>query len=133
MRRALFGWAFSLLLVAATPAAAGVEVVIACGSQGQDQQACQIGAEAWAKTTGNTVKLVAVPADSGQQLTQFQQLFAAGSADVDVFRLDIVWPGTVAGHMIDLKPHVTDAELKQHFPAIVQNNTVGGKLVALPW
>lgn len=133
MRRALFGWAFSLLLVAATDAAAGVEVVIACGSQGQDQEACQLGAQAWAKTTGNTVKLVAVPADSGQQLTQFQQLFAAGSADVDVFRLDIVWPGTVAGHMVDLKPHVTDAELKQHFAAIVQNNTVGGKLVALPW
>src|SRR3954470_11977278 len=120
-------------LLAAADAAAGVEVVIACGSQGDDQVACQAGAEAWAKSTGNTVRLVAVPTDSSQQLTQYQQLFAAGSSDVDVFRLDIVWPGMVAGHMVDLRPHVTDAELSQHFAPIVQAVTVDGKLVALPW
>jgi trehalose/maltose transport system substrate-binding protein len=150
MRRALSGWLCSVVLVAAAagcprqeavdagvaqgpPAKSSVEVVIACGSQGQDQEACQAGAEAWARSTGNTVKLVAVPASSSQQLALFLQLFGAGSADVDVFRLDIVWPGTVAGHMVDLKPHFTDAELKQHFPLIVQSNTVGGKLVAIPW
>jgi len=131
--RALFGWVLCAALGAATSAAAGVEVVIACGSQGDDQVACQAGAEAWAKQTGNAVRLVAVPTDSGQQLTQFQQLFAARSADVDVFRLDIVWPGMVASHMVDLGPHVTGAELEQHFAPIVAANTVNGKLVALPW
>ena len=115
------------------PKPAPVEVTIACGSQGQDQEACQAGADAWAKSTGNTVKLVAVPSDSGQQLTQFQQLFAAGSADVDVFRFDIVWPGIVASHVIDLKPHFKDAELDAHFAPIVQANTIDGKLVAVPW
>ncbi|HEY8212203.1 MAG TPA: ABC transporter substrate-binding protein [Myxococcaceae bacterium] len=126
-------WVSIAALLAAADAPAGVEVVIACGSQGDDQVSCQTGAEAWAKSTGNTVKLVAVPTDSGQQLTQFQQLFAAQSSDVDVFRLDIVWPGMVAGHMVDLKPHVTDAELKQYFDPIVQAVTVDAKLVALPW
>jgi trehalose/maltose transport system substrate-binding protein len=123
----------AVALAAAGGASAGVEVVIACGSPGDDQSACQAGAEAWATSTGNTVRLVAVPTDSSQQLTQYQQLFAAGSSDVDVFRLDIVWPGMVAGHMVDLRPHVTDEELKRHFAPIVQANTVAGKLVALPW
>jgi trehalose/maltose transport system substrate-binding protein len=52
---------------------------------------------------------------------------------VDVFRLDIVWPGMVAGHMVDLRPHVTDEELGRHFAPIVNALTVDGKLVALPW
>lgn len=129
MRRCVLGAALAL----AGAASAGVEVVIACGSQGNDQSACQAGAGAWAKSTGNTVRLVAVPTDSNQQLTQFQQLFAAQSSDVDVFRIDIVWPGTLAGHLVDLKPHVGDAELQQHFAPIVRANTVNGKLVALPW
>lgn len=130
--RLALGLTLAVALIAA-PARAGVEVTIACGSQGQDQVACQEGADAWAKSTGNTVKLVAIPSDSGQQLTLYLQMLGAQSADIDVFRLDIVWPGTVARHLIDLKPSVTDAELKQHFPAIVQANTVDGRLVGLPW
>jgi trehalose/maltose transport system substrate-binding protein len=34
--------------------------------------------------------------------------------------------------VIDLKPHTKGAETK-HFPAIVENNTVDGKLIAMPW
>jgi len=133
MKRALLACIAGAALAAAGGASAGVEVVIACGSQGDDQSACQAGAEAWAKSTGNAVRLVAVPTDSSQQLTQYQQLFAARSSDVDVFRLDIVWPGMVAGHMVDLRPHVTGEELGRHFAPIVQALTVDGKLVALPW
>jgi len=45
----------------------------------------------------------------------------------------VIWPGILANHMIDLKQHLKPDAVAAHFPAIVENNTVGGKLVAAPW
>jgi trehalose/maltose transport system substrate-binding protein len=109
------------------------KLIIACGSVGTEAELCKSGAEAWAKKTGNTVELMSVPQDAGQQLAQFQQLLAAGSSDVDVIRIDVVWPGLVANHFLDLKPHFPAEVLQQHFQPIVENNTVNGKLIAIPW
>jgi trehalose/maltose transport system substrate-binding protein len=132
MKKVLAGLVAAVTLI--TPGLALAEkVVIACGSVGKEADLCKQGAEAWAKKTNNTVELMSVPQDAGQQLAQFQQLLAAGSSDVDVVRIDVVWPGLVANHFIDLKPFFSDDELKQHFQPIVQNNTVGGKLIAIPW
>lgn len=132
MIRQLVGLVACTAALVASPVRAA-EIAIACGSQGQDLTACKEGADAWAKATGNTVKMVPTPTDSGEQLTLFQQLLAAESTDVDVFRIDVIWPGILANHLMDLKAYVKDDELKQHFAPIVQNNIVDGKLVALPW
>ncbi|MBN1203625.1 MAG: ABC transporter substrate-binding protein [Myxococcaceae bacterium] len=132
MKKVLAG----LVAVAAlsTPSVALAEkIVIACGALGQEADVCKQGAEAWAKKAGHTVELMSVPTDAGQQLAQFQQLLAAGSSDIDVVRIDVVWPGIVANHFIDLKPYFPEDVLKQHFQPIVQNNTVNGKLIAIPW
>jgi trehalose/maltose transport system substrate-binding protein len=132
MRNVLAKLAVAVTLSVA-PQAAAATVTIACGSVGQDYEQCRLGAEAWAKKTGNEVKLQSTPQDASEQLTVFQQQLAAGSTDIDVYRIDVVWPGIVANHMIDLKPYVKDEVLNQHFPSLVQNNTVNGKLVAVPW
>lgn len=116
----------------AGPAAAET-LTLACGSVGQDVEQCQAGAEAWAKRTGHTVKVVPAPADASEQLTLYQQQLAAGSSDIDIYRIDVVWPGLLAGHLVDLAPSVPQEELAPHFPAMVENNRVGGRLVALPW
>jgi trehalose/maltose transport system substrate-binding protein len=100
---------------------------------GKEFELCKQGAEAWAKKTGNEVKLVSGSTDASEQLTMFQQQLSTGASDIDVYRVDVVWPGLLGAHLIDLKPYVSEAVLKQHFPAIVENNTVGGKLVAMPW
>jgi trehalose/maltose transport system substrate-binding protein len=42
-----------------------------------------------------------------------------------------VWPGTLGSFFIDLKQYANGAE-KEHFEAIVANNTIDGKLVAMP-
>ena len=36
-------------------------------------------------------------------------------------------------HAVDLKKHFNEADVAEFFPRIVQNNTVGDKLVSLPW
>ncbi|HMR34014.1 MAG TPA: ABC transporter substrate-binding protein [Geminicoccaceae bacterium] len=117
----------------ASPLAHAVTVSISCGAVGQELQLCQEGAEAWAKATGNEVKIVSTPNSATERLALYQQILAAGSADIDVYQIDVIWPGILANHMIDLAPHVPAEVAKEHFKAIVDNNTVGGKLVALPW
>jgi trehalose/maltose transport system substrate-binding protein len=132
MKKALAGLVAAAALV--TPTLASAETLhVACGSMGMERELCKQGAEAWAKKTGHSVEILSMSTDVSQELATLQQLMAAGSADLDVARVDIIWPGLVANSFIDLKPHIPEDVLKQHFPSIVQNNMVNGKLVAMPW
>ena len=87
----------------------------------------------WAKKTGNTLEYISRPNDATATLQQFQQYWAAKSADVDVYMIDVIWQGIAAPHAVDLKKYYKEDEIKQFFPAIIRNNTVGGKLVSIPW
>jgi signal transduction histidine kinase/ABC-type glycerol-3-phosphate transport system substrate-binding protein/CheY-like chemotaxis protein len=53
------------------------------------------------------------------------------SAPADVYSVDVVWPGVLAEHLLDLTPHL-GREAREHFPAIVANYVVNGKLLAMP-
>jgi trehalose/maltose transport system substrate-binding protein len=119
------GWA------APAPAYA-VALSLACSAVGRELELCREGAQAWARRTGNEVRLVSVPNSASERLALFQQLLAARAPDIDVFQIDVVWPGILAGHLVDLAPYIGDAA-RQHFAAIVANNTVRGRLVAMPW
>jgi trehalose/maltose transport system substrate-binding protein len=133
MRHVLFAMSLATTLTVPAVASAAETVAISCGTVGKEFELCKQGSEAWAKKTGNEVKLVSGPTDASEQLTVFQQQLSAGSSDIDVFRVDIIWPGILGAHFIDLKPYISDDVVQQHFPAIVKNNTVDGKLVAMPW
>ena len=91
---------------------------------------CRSGAEAWAAESGNRVKLVSTPADANERLALYQSLLAAGSTEIDVFQIDVVWPGILASHFIDLAPYIPAEERDGHFPVLIDNNTVDGALVA---
>jgi trehalose/maltose transport system substrate-binding protein len=108
------------------------EITISCGSVGQDYDSCKAGVEAWEKKSGHVAKLVASPTSSTEALALYQQLLAAGASDIDVIRIDVVWPGILGSFLLDLKPYSKGAE-KDHFESIVTNNTVDGHLVAMPW
>lgn len=113
--------------------AAGVTVAISCSSLGQEQALCRSGAEAWAQETGNRVELVSTPADANERLALYQTLLAAESPDIDVFQIDVVWPGSLASHFVDLRDYIPAAALKGHFDLLLTNNTVEDSLVAAPW
>lgn len=108
------------------------ELTISCGAVGQELEMCKSATQAWAVETGNQVKVVSTPNSTTERLALYQQLLAAGVSDIDVFQIDVVWPGLLANHLIDLKPYLGDAP-SRHFPVIIENNTVEGKLVAMPW
>jgi len=105
---------------------------LSCGSVGQELELCRSAAQAWAQRTGHTVDVVGTPAAANERLALYQQILGAGSDRVDVFQIDVVWPGLLAPHLLDLKPYSKGVE-KNHFDGVVHNNTVNGRLVAMPW
>jgi trehalose/maltose transport system substrate-binding protein len=115
------------------PAAAQTTVSIACGSVGIEFDVCKTGAEAWARKTGNQVRVVSTPKESNEILALYQQLLSARSGDIDVLRIDTVWPGLLASNLLDLKGRVDPQVVEQHFGPIIENDTVKGKLMAMPW
>jgi trehalose/maltose transport system substrate-binding protein len=132
LHRPLAILAAASLLALHPGSAPAAEITIACSALGKEQELCRTGAEAWAERTGHAVRLVSTPASAGEQLALYQQLLAAGAEDIDVFQIDVVWPGILARHFIDLAPAAGD-RTAEHFPAIIENNTVEGRLVAMPW
>jgi trehalose/maltose transport system substrate-binding protein len=119
-----------LLASLPVPARAQVTLAISCGAVGIEFQLCREAAEAWARETGNRVDLVSTPSGSTERLALYQQLLSARSADIDVLQVDTVWPGILANHLLDLSGRVGTEGV---FPALVRNNTVDGRLVAMPW
>ncbi len=117
--------------VMAVPAQAA-KLAISCGAVGQELTLCKQGVDAWAKKTGNEVDVISTPNSSTERLAVYQQMLAAGSSDVDIFQIDVIWPGILANHFIDLNKYMGD-EAKEHFQPIIANNTVDGRLVAMPW
>ncbi|HEX3721874.1 MAG TPA: extracellular solute-binding protein [Nitrolancea sp.] len=84
------------------------------------------------KDTGININVVPKPQDSTQNYATYQRFFQGKSTDVDVMMLDVIWPGSFAPHLVDLSQALAD-EAKLHFDTIIKNDTVDGKLVAMPW
>ncbi|SMB81878.1 ABC transporter substrate-binding protein [Deinococcus hopiensis] len=124
--------ALSLTSALAAAHAGAATVTIDCGA-GTAYDLCKAGVNRWAKKTGNTVKFFESPNSSNDHLGIIQQQLAARSSDIDVYLLDIIWPGLLSGQLVDLKGKVPESELNQHFKGILDANVVNGKLVAIPW
>jgi trehalose/maltose transport system substrate-binding protein len=137
LRRNAVRWFGSLLvasLITPTVFGAGATVRFAGDSDvGEGGRWTRAAAEEWAQKTGNKVEYISRPNDASATLQLFQQYWAAKSGDVDIFMVDVIWQGIAAAHAVDLKKYFKDDEIKAFFPRIIQNNTVNGKLVSVPW
>ena len=123
--------------VAATALALGVSAVSAAeityvsGAVGNAVENFKKIVAPWEAKTGHTVKLVPMPASTTDQFGQYRLWLAAGNGDIDLYQTDVIWAPQLADHFVDLS--ATAGELmKEHFPSIVESQTVDGKLVALP-
>ncbi len=116
----------------ASASASAVEVSISCSALGKEYEICKQGVDAWAKKTGNTVKIVSTPNSATERLALYQQLLAAGAGDIDVFQIDVVWTGILGQHLQDLTAK-GQSVVGQHLPAMVETSRVNGKLMAMPW
>ncbi|MGI9254990.1 MAG: ABC transporter substrate-binding protein [Thermomicrobiales bacterium] len=85
----------------------------------------------FSEATGIDTKIVRGPDSATERLAQYQQLLAAQATDVDAMMIDVIWPGILASHALDLKPAME--KNGAYFERIVANNTVNDVLVGIPW
>ncbi|CAN5818794.1 hypothetical protein BH23CHL2_BH23CHL2_07670 [soil metagenome] len=86
----------------------------------------------FAEATGINVEVIARPTDATETFSTYQRLFQAQSGDMDVLMVDVIWPGSFAQHLTDLSEAFSD-DIGRYYETIVENNTVDGKLVGIPW
>jgi trehalose/maltose transport system substrate-binding protein len=89
-------------------------------------------AKRFSRDTGIKVSVVPHPSASDQSYAQLARAFSSKSSSIDVAMLDVVWPGAFAPYLVNLKPKL-GKQAKLHIKSIVSNDTIGGKLVAMPW
>lgn len=131
MPRFLASLAAAAGLIASTGAWA-VEISVSCSALGKEYEICKQGVDAWAKNTGNTVKIVSTPNSATERLALYQQLFGAGASDIDVFQIDVVWTGILGQHLQDLTAKAQGI-IDDHLPTMIETSQVSGKLMAMPW
>jgi trehalose/maltose transport system substrate-binding protein len=114
------------------PDLTGVTLNVMLGADGPGAAFDQATCDKFAEATGATVNYLKGAESATDRLTFYLQTFAAQSADIDVAMIDVIWPGIVASHSVDLK-ETFDQQGNTHFERIVQNNTVDDMLVGIPW
>jgi len=122
-----------LILIGSSGVVRAATLSISCGAVGVEMRLCQQGVDAWAQQTGNQVKIVATPNSSTERFALYQQILASHSSDIDILQIDVVWPGTLAPHLVDLSQYIGKDDTRQFFAALIANDTVAGRLVAIPW
>lgn len=81
-----------------------------------------------------TVEVIAGPESATDRLGLYLQFFEAQSDEVDIFEIDVIWPGDLAEHLANLYDYEgVEEAAADFFPAIVENNTVDGALVGMPY
>jgi trehalose/maltose transport system substrate-binding protein len=115
----------------AANAALAVELHFVSGSTGDDLNFYAQEFKKFTAETGDTVTIVPMPSSTTDQFAQYKLWLAAGNSDIDVYQTDVIWAPELADQFIDLKDAAKDV-IKDHFPSIIDSQTVDGKLVALP-
>jgi len=112
-----------------------IVITVASGTVGMEKELIDEVAAMYMEAHPDVeVKALETPELATDRLGLYLQFFQAKSSDIDVYQIDVIWPGDLAEHLVDLYQYDGFKEAaKDHFPAIVQNNTVDGKLVGIPW
>ncbi len=132
MKRTFTALALAVTLVLGSVSAQ--TITIATGAVGQELELAQAAAQRYMDANpGVTINVLDTPDMADDRLGLYLQFFQAQSSQVDVYQIDVIWPGDLAVHFVDLFEYGARDVVDEHFPAIVENNTVDGQLIAIPW
>ena len=84
------------------------------------------------RQTGIRIEFLPGPESAAEQVATWRKLLESGAKAPDVYVIDVIWPGVLADELLDLKPYVPEQEVAAYFPELITNNTVNGRLIALP-
>ena len=121
-----------LVAMACSPASFADTIKFECGASGAGKEYCNYIKQRFETETSHKLEFVELPPASDEKLGLYQQVFAAKDDKVvDVLSVDVVWVGLLDKHLLDLTAAFKDQEA-QFFPGPWKNNTINGKLKAVP-
>ncbi|MDX2162029.1 MAG: ABC transporter substrate-binding protein [bacterium] len=104
------------------------------GSVGAEREVGEEQAARYMELCPNiTVEFVDMPDSTTDRLGIYQQLWEQQSGDIDVYQVDVIWAGIIAEHVVDLNEYLSEEEIAQYFPAMIEGQTIDGRLVAIPF
>jgi len=104
------------------------------GAVGQEFELAKAAVDRYMAANPNIkVEVFDTPDAVQDRLGVYLQYFETKSDEADLYQIDVIWPGDLAEHLVDLYKYGAEAQAGEHFPAIIENNTVDGKLVGMPW
>ncbi|MDO9598222.1 MAG: ABC transporter substrate-binding protein [Azoarcus sp.] len=107
-------------------------VKMECGSGATVREFCDYIKARFETETQHKVEFIDLPAASDEKLSMLQQIFATRANNViDVFAMDVIWPGVIDRHLLDLTDAMKDLE-PAFFPSAWQNNVVNGRIKGVP-
>lgn len=112
-------------------AAQAADLSIVSGDTGNGLEFLRSQLDRFEAETGNKVTVVPMPSSTTDQFGQYKLWLAAGNSDIDVYQTDVIWAPQLADQFLDLTDAAKDV-VANHFPSIIESQTVNGKLVALP-
>jgi len=112
-------------------AAQAADLAIVSGDTGTGLEFLRSQLDRFEQETGNKVTIVPMPSSTTDQFGQYKLWLAAGNSDIDVYQTDVIWAPQLADQFLDLTEAAKDV-VADHFPSIIESQTVNGKLVALP-
>ncbi len=125
------GLAFLLFSCSSQPER--ITLIIAGGATGQELELTVAGTQRFMAENPNIrVGVRPIPRNLDERLELYQQLLSKTSDQIDVLQIDVVWVGLLAKYGLDLQGLIPEEEIGRHFPSIIENNTVDGKLVGMP-
>src|ERR1700676_3426684 len=68
------------------------------------------------KETGNQVRFLPSAETPQQRLAVLRKFLGTGASNLDVYSIDVIWPGILSEYSMDLKPYFTN-EMSAVFPA----------------
>ncbi|MFK7866692.1 MAG: ABC transporter substrate-binding protein [Alphaproteobacteria bacterium] len=107
------------------------DLSIVTGAVGNDVAMLRQDLDIFEQRTGHKVSIVDMPPSTTDQFGQYRLWLSAGNSDIDVYRTDVIWAPQLANHLLDLT-QAASAAAGDHFPSIIESQTVNGKLVAMP-
>ena len=129
--KAIF-FVFSVFFGSLVLVAQAADVAVATGAVGKDTEIMRTLLDRYEAQTGKEVEIVTMPASTTDQFGQYKIWLSAKSSDIDIYMVDVIWAPQIDNHLVDLTKDAADIAGK-HFPAIIESQTVNGKLVAIPF
>ncbi len=106
-----------------------------CSFVGPIAGLCKEAALEWSKLKKVSIRIETQDLTSTEKLRRYKKMLQSkkpGPELLDVLSVDVIWPGVLHEYLLDLDPYFKGPVLERYLKIYLENNTVNGRLLALP-